>query len=338
VNVRPVRHHVTELHRDLTVVLDADEPDAYQAAFEAGYPFPANLSFLARNADGIERLVDVGANIGQVTLVAAALGLDCLAIEPDPKSYLLLCEALAQNGFTNVRPVHAAASNASAVLTLRGSSAWSHVIEESETGGPGVSVPALPLDTLLPLYGFESPDLVKIDVEGHEPSVIQGLQDTIRRCGPLIVVESNTWMLGGPGPARLLLESIEALGYALYLFMPDGTAAGRPSDAMQPLAVADYLAVPKAAPDGRALPSLRTLPLDEEVELVHQELLSLAGEPADLRPRLLHLTHSIPDLERRVGTSGTRQLKKRVARLATDPAVESLRRESWAPPHWAASG
>jgi FkbM family methyltransferase len=338
VDVRLVRHYVSELDRPITVALDRDEADAYQSQFEASYPFPMSLSFLTRSQNGVERFVDVGANIGQVTLVAAALGIDCLAIEPQPRSYLLLCESLAANGFTNARPIHAAASDRRAVLTLLGNSAWSYVVEGVDAGGTGVAVPALPLDALLPIQGFAEPDLVKIDVEGHEASVIRGLEATIRRCKPLIVVESNTWMLGGPEAARRMLRSLEDLGYAPHLFLSDGSVVARSSDALQPLAVADYLAIHRDDLAARTLPNLKTLSLEEELELQERELASLGAGPGDLRPRLLHLTHSISDLERRADASSPGTLTERIRRLASDPAVESMRRENWTPPHWPTEG
>lgn len=327
-----VRHHVPQLGREVVVALDGDGADAYQDEFRVGYPFPTILSFLVPGRVGIERLVDVGANIGQVAIAAAALGVDCLAVEPDPKSYVLLCEALRANGLANVRPIHAAASDRTGVLTLVGDSAWAHVVEEAEPDPGGVRVPALPLDTLLPLHGFDSPDLIKVDAEGHEAAVLRGLETTISRSRPLLIVESNTWMLGGTGPARSLLEWLEDLGYALYLFMPDGSAVTRSSDVLQPFVVADYLAVPLGDGRIRSLPELWTLSLEDELALIEHELESLADQPSDLRPRLLHLSHSLSDLERRAGASGRlRHAKERLGALAVDPDVAAFVRETWTP-------
>jgi len=38
-------------------------------------------------------------------------------------------------------------------------------------------------------YGFEEVDLIKIDVEGHELSVLAGAVETIRRCRPWFIIE-----------------------------------------------------------------------------------------------------------------------------------------------------
>ena len=38
-------------------------------------------------------------------------------------------------------------------------------------------------------YNFSNVDLIKIDVEGHEYQVIQGAQDTLSRCRPVLIVE-----------------------------------------------------------------------------------------------------------------------------------------------------
>ena len=42
---------------------------------------------------------------------------------------------------------------------------------------------------VLDKYNFTDVDLIKIDVEGHESSVIKGALDTLRNCSPILIVE-----------------------------------------------------------------------------------------------------------------------------------------------------
>jgi len=48
------------------------------------------------------------------------------------------------------------------------------------------TIEVIRLDTLM-----LSPDAVKIDVEGFEDVVVEGLRETIERCGPTFMIEYN---------------------------------------------------------------------------------------------------------------------------------------------------
>lgn len=129
-------------------------------------------------------IADVGANWGYFTLVAAsAVGStgSVLALEPDPRQFEALCRNVALNGFDRVACVHAAASSADGRVTLTG-----FADDEANRGvsriggeemGPGrrFDVSAVALDGLT----ATSPrvDLVKIDVEGAEDLVLEGMRD-----------------------------------------------------------------------------------------------------------------------------------------------------------------
>jgi len=58
-------------------------------------------------------------------------------------------------------------------------------------------------------YAFEEVDLIKIDVEGHEMSVLAGAVETIRRCRPWFIIE--VWDDSRPHVAAFMTE----LDYAI---------------------------------------------------------------------------------------------------------------------------
>ena len=66
-------------------------------------------------------VVDIGANIGYYTLIAAKLvgnkGI-VYAFEPEPSNYELLCQNIAINGYTNVVPIEKAVSKTSGKTKL----------------------------------------------------------------------------------------------------------------------------------------------------------------------------------------------------------------------------
>jgi hypothetical protein len=78
-------------------------------------------------------------------------------------------------------------------------------------------VPVITLDAYLRERAIERVDVVKIDVEGAEPLVLQGMGELLRRCVPrLVILES--W------PETLSFDSITP-GAAMYAGGPARFAA-----------------------------------------------------------------------------------------------------------------
>ncbi len=143
-------------------------------------------------------VVDVGANTGLYTLVACAASESSavLAFEPVPENVEGLVENLQDNGWLSrcdVREV--AVSNAQRTGSF-------HVPFDrfpvsaslSETGfrnvaGELITVEVRTLDD--ELAPCPQVDLVKIDVEGFEHLVLDGMNDTLERHRPAIVLECN---------------------------------------------------------------------------------------------------------------------------------------------------
>lgn len=91
-----------------------------------------------------------------------------------------------------------------------------------------------------------APDLIKIDVEGHEAEVLSGGLETLRRQRPMIVFES--WYEAEDRAHMLApLELLEGCGYALYrpLWRPAGGLGEGRLD-LQPLAAAARPAIASA--------------------------------------------------------------------------------------------
>jgi FkbM family methyltransferase len=63
-------------------------------------------------------------------------------------------------------------------------------------------------------YGFRGVSLIKIDVEGHEESVVAGAVETLKRERPALIIESeDRHKAGAP---RRLAERLGGLGYGAY--------------------------------------------------------------------------------------------------------------------------
>ena len=152
-------------------------------------------------------VVDVGANVGCIALLAAALaggrGL-VAAVEPNPENVQLLCAGVALNEAHNVRVLPCAASDRAGVVSItRGSN--SHLVGVQPPGPAVVYAQSVALDEAL--SWLPRLDLVKMDVEGHETLAFDGFRKSIERHRPTLVIEFNpTCMInhGQQDPAGLI--------------------------------------------------------------------------------------------------------------------------------------
>jgi len=118
--------------------------------------------------------VDVGANVGSYTLLAAgACRASVLAMEPSPSTFSRLEDNIRLNGLqtlVDARNVGVGSRPGTAAFS-QGADAMNHVLspEEAERT-PAVAVS---IDTLDRLLGERAATVVKIDVEGYETEVIR---------------------------------------------------------------------------------------------------------------------------------------------------------------------
>jgi FkbM family methyltransferase len=175
-----------------------------------------------------DSFVDVGANIGWFSLLAAArVGPTgrVLSIEAVPSNVELLVRSSHANGFENVVAMSVAASDRAGVVLLQrlgGSNAA--IFSSAESAAPGDRwVSALPLDGLSSLV--RGLDVMKIDVEGAELLVLRGAQDLIRRYQPEIFLEYSPGMLARfPDSGTEEMQAwLESHSYEASIVAFDGT-------------------------------------------------------------------------------------------------------------------
>ena len=192
--------------------------------------FEPALQRLLETAEG--DVVDVGANVGFITVRAARSVArhsgQVIAIEPHPVLFQYLLRNVELNGLSNVIALNCAVGRADGVATLYDvdPSLGPRPIDVSLTPGPGrrYEVAIRPLDELL-----DDPQrvgLVKIDVEGHELAVLEGMGGLLARAQPLVVIEA----FSSDPPSLLPLlpgYSLQPLEYRTYVARPDAVEPSR---------------------------------------------------------------------------------------------------------------
>jgi FkbM family methyltransferase len=147
------------------------------------------LNTFIANTSGRVRLLDVGALHGVFSLVftARGQGTSALAVEPSPLAFAKLLYNIHKNRAGNVIASDCALSHDRGTLQMH-YEGDELVARDIADDGRWVRVETRTGDSLCAAHSF-APDVVKIDVEGHEVSVVQGLRETIAQNGPLIFLE-----------------------------------------------------------------------------------------------------------------------------------------------------
>jgi len=160
--------------------------------------------------------LDVGAQTGFFTCLMARLvgGKGRVhAFEPMPPSFEVLEKNVRENRFARIVELHPMAAS-SAPATIEGTMVSNMYVVGQVVGGEPVRIEAVRIDDLV----TDRIDFVKIDIEGHEPSAIEGMRRLIERHRPTIVTEVNEYWLrcGSKSSGREYLELLSSLGYELF--------------------------------------------------------------------------------------------------------------------------
>ncbi len=183
--------------------------------------------------------IDIGANIGLISMQLAYKFGNVLAIEPRPDTF----ECLERNTvkYNQISCLHSAVGNQTGIIEFTGDikdCAHSHVDTNNTDPYPEM-VPITKLDDLQ----LEGCDLIKIDTEGYELEVITGALATIEKWKPVIILEELSFFRKdnaiklhqqyGPDfvnlhrrPRRIL----EDMGYEIYSRQGHDFVLARPAD------------------------------------------------------------------------------------------------------------
>jgi len=173
-------------------------------------------------------VLDVGANIGIYTLLAAKRGARVFSIEADPRNAEMLRHHVHLNGFDDrvtILPI-AAGDKAGTITIYRypGNSGHSNLYE----GVDPVQVPCKTIDSLdLPPI-----DVCKMDIEGSELRALKGMQGTMSRSPRMKLLVEYAESFGETAGLMEFIHSRFAPVYAIRYppFRPKGplSAALRP--------------------------------------------------------------------------------------------------------------
>lgn len=140
---------------------------------------------------------DVGSNIGCTTILFGNLARHVESFEPSPTTFKILERNVIASSLSNINVHNYGLGSVDESLTLtfspfNRSGAFVSDLTQASAGHTVESIEIRRGDTF-PID--RDPDFIKIDVEGYEKNVIEGLRNVINRSQPIVVLELNHWCL-----------------------------------------------------------------------------------------------------------------------------------------------
>ncbi|MFF5144073.1 FkbM family methyltransferase [Streptomyces sp. NPDC013157] len=185
---------------------------------------PGTLATWSRLAAQSSTIADVGAHVGYFSMIAAHANPKAKvhSFEPVDQIHARLSVNVRSNGVQNIRLHQAGVSSEPgwADISVRFSGNLLSTGSTLEGGAaPDAQQKRIQLLTLDEVFADTKLDLVKIDVEGHEMSVLRGARQVLKRDRPTLVMEALV-------DASLddLVDEFEPLGYDVHWIAEhDGT-------------------------------------------------------------------------------------------------------------------
>lgn len=144
-----------------------------------------------------DHIFDIGAHLGYFSCVSAALtktGTVC-AFEVDSNCIDLISRNVSLNQLNNARIFHLAVSNVSSYVSIPASNLpdpGTHI--EHTKGQNYIEVPSITIDEFISQVNI-TPNFVKIDVEGAEYMVLQGMKELLKNEDLILLIEIHVKQL-----------------------------------------------------------------------------------------------------------------------------------------------
>jgi len=206
-----VRRHI----RATSAVIDGhpmilDAHDTLELSLNGIYE-PVETELAKSEIKSGDVVLDIGAHVGYYTLIFARLvGAQgrVYAFEPEPANFAVLKKNVEMNGYANVTLTRKAVSNRNGAtkLYLAEEDLGDHRIYDSHDDRKSVEVEVIRLDDFFQDYTGRV-DFIKMDVQGSEAGVIQGMPELLGR-SPQVKIVTEFWPFGltrfGTDPAEFL--------------------------------------------------------------------------------------------------------------------------------------
>ena len=219
-------------HQNIKIKLNINDWIQQNIFFLGSYE-EAELKVLANHLKPDNVFIDIGANFGLYSLIASQyIGEEgsIFCFEPFPENYKSLCTNLSLNYLTRVTVENKAVGSEKGELKLYYNNKENNlgmVSSKKTKDSDFVTVTKVSLDDYLQTKYLGENTFIKIDVEGFEYEVLQGMKKTLQSYDPIILIEvldSNSKNDTSNKPHELLCE----LGYKRFFIDDNGNLSSDP--------------------------------------------------------------------------------------------------------------
>lgn len=258
-------HYIERRIHDYKMVLDLHDPGISRALNLFGTRELDHKFILEKFLHPGMRVFDIGSNIGYYPLLELQLtsGMgNLICIEPVPENVELLRRNLELNGWHGVPIINAAVSNkvGNRILCLSDHSNLGsfHPINPLIANG-AIQVETITIPQLAAKQGW--PDLIRMDVEGHEVEILEGALDGLSRHPAIIVFETHLDRYTGRG-FDSVLRALFHCGYHISMISSatDETAAK--------IAMRGYTGIKRMATDATYRTLFENIRNDDAIDLI----------------------------------------------------------------------
>jgi FkbM family methyltransferase len=186
-----------------------------------------------------DTVYDVGANVGYVSLsLVKRVGPSgrVIAFEPVPRNADAFLRNIEINGISNVQLLKLAASDKPGAAVIRmaeNPSTASLVWHRNDSSATELLIQTASIDNLVEAGELAYPKFVKVDVEGAEGLVLQGMRRTIAAARPVLFVECSE------AGREQVWQLFEELNYRCW-----SAITGEPVNAFEQYRHSDFLWLP----------------------------------------------------------------------------------------------
>ena len=202
--------------------IEADPFDGPGHTFwQTGLTEPETRNLLSRFLRPGMVMLDVGAYVGQFTLVASRATGDeirIFAFEPTPDVFHQLRRNVQANHCSHVTCIQAALSDkpGRGKFYLYSQSHDQNSLRPLIPDARCVEVTVETIDAISEKHKIGQIDLIKIDVEGNEFCVLKGARQSLARFRPVLIIEVSKHQQSYGYTGAALKEFVSDLGYSIY--------------------------------------------------------------------------------------------------------------------------
>lgn len=172
------------------------------------YDFPNIISELIP-LDKRKLVIQAGGNGGIYPIQYSKLFSEVITFEPEPRWFYCLDYNVKES---NVKKINAAIGNSNENISMV-------INSEIARGNTNLGAMRVEIGGVIPQVKIDSfninPDLIHLDIEGFEGEALLGAAETIKRCKPLIVIETNECGNKYGWPKKRIDKLLKSFNYSI---------------------------------------------------------------------------------------------------------------------------